>query len=126
MNRGELGILNVGAGDTKLTFDKSNPVERERAAKIVTDMLRRGYAILVQVGDHNGEPTYCRARAFDPDTCEYVIAGGQDESIDIGAIGKASGLGDGVPLPAPKKRGRPRKIPAERTHAVAVARTAGG
>lgn len=113
---GTVSILNVGEGDTKLSFDKNNPAERKRAAKIVADMLKRGYALLVQVGEHNGEPVYQRVKAFDPKTCEYIIASAADESIDIGReIG-------------PTRRGRPRKvaIPAERTQAVAVARTAGG
>lgn len=39
---GSVAILNVSAGDTKLTFDKSNPSETIRAARIVKDMLRRG------------------------------------------------------------------------------------
>jgi hypothetical protein len=117
---GEVGILNVGAGDTKLTFDKSNPAERERAARIVADMLKRGYALLVQVGKKNGEPLYQRAKAFDPKTCEYIVAGGPDEAIDIGRE---------VSAPARRgrpRRGRPRRIQAERTRAVAVGRTAGG
>lgn len=119
MNSGEIGILNVGAGDTKLSFDKSNPEERKRAAKIVGDMLRRGYALLVQVGKRGGEPVFQRARAFDPKTCEYIIAGGPDEEIDIGAAAEKA--------PA-RRRGRPplRRIPADATRGVSVARTAGG
>ena len=115
---GSVGILNVGAGDTKLTFDKSNQKERERAARIVADMLKRGYALLVQVGKKNGEPIYQRAKSFDPKTCEYIVAGGPDEAIDIGRQAE------------PRRPGRPRaterRIPAEQSRAVAVARTAGG
>ena len=48
---GQIGVLNVGAGDTKLSFDKNNPAEMIRSARIVTDMLRRGYALLVEVTD---------------------------------------------------------------------------
>ena len=80
MDAGQVGILNVGAGDTKLTFDRKNPKERERAAAIVTDMLRRGYALLVQVGTKHGQPLYQRAKAFDPKKCEYIIASAEDES----------------------------------------------
>ena len=64
---GELGILNVGTGDTKLSFDPTRPAERKRAAKVVMDMLERGYAILIQVGERDGKPLYQRAEAFDPD-----------------------------------------------------------
>lgn len=114
---GEVGILNVGAGDTKLTFDKKNPVERARAAKIVEDMLKRGFAILIQVGKKNGEPLYQRAKGFDPKRCEYIIAGGPDEHLDLSA-----------PVAALTKRGRgrPIRLAAETTRAVSVGRTAGG
>jgi len=117
MSDGTVGILNVGAGDTKLTFDKKNPVERDRAARIVTDMLKRGYALLVQVGRKDGEPIYQRAKSFDPKTCEYIVAGGPDELVDIGGEPKAV-----------RKMGRPgtRRIPAEATRAISVGRTAGG
>lgn len=117
---GTVSILNVGEGDTKLTFDKKNPVERERAAKVVADMLARGYALLVQVGKKNGEPIYQRAHAFDPRKCEYIIAGGPDEEVPIGQAARAA---------TPKrKRGRPPKvrIPADSASVVAVGRTAGG
>lgn len=71
---GSLGILNVGAGDIKLSFDPANPSERIRAARIVTDMLRRGYALLVAVPDGDGGTIYTRATDFDEATCEYLIA----------------------------------------------------
>lgn len=111
---GTIGILNVGAGDTKLTFNKKNPAERKRAAGIVTDMLRRGYALLVQVGTKNGEPLYQRAKAFDPKTCEYIISGGPDDTVDIGT--------EAIKPP----RVKVKRIKAESTRAVSVGRTAGG
>lgn len=48
-NTGSVGILNVGTGDIRLAFDKNNPAECIRAARIVKDMLRRGFALLVEV-----------------------------------------------------------------------------
>ena len=72
---GTIGILSVGAGDTKLTFDRNNPAECIRAARIVRDMLRRGYALLIQSGTGtDGKPRYARAHAFDENTYEYIIA----------------------------------------------------
>lgn len=114
---GEVGILNVGAGDTKLSFDKSNPAERARAATIMGDMFKRGYSILIQVGEKNGEPIYQRAHTFDPETCEYIIAGGPDEVLDIG-----------VESAPPRRRGAYKKhrVAADKTRAVSVGRTAGG
>lgn len=127
MSKGSLGILNVGTGDTKLSFDKSNPAERARAAKIVEDMLKRGYAILVQIGDQGGEPIYRRAKAFDPETCEYIIAGGPDEVINVGELTAPGDGAGGVPmLEAHGRRHREHRVKAERTRAVSVSRSAGG
>jgi hypothetical protein len=135
---GTVAVLNVGEGDLTLTFDKSKPAERERAKKIITDMLARGYAILVQVGEHDGEPVYQRAKGFDPETCEYLIVGVAEDEARVTTEGNVivpevveAELAPDIPPPAPLKRGRPRKltterIPAEKTRTVAVARTAGG
>lgn len=116
-----LAILNVGTGDTKISFDKDNPKERERACRIVTDMLRRGYAILVAAGEKDGKPLYYRATDFDPETAEYIVAGMPEEAPEAAAAPEAG-------APAPKKRGRPsgQRLPAESTRAVSVARSAGG
>lgn len=65
----ELSILNVGAGDTKITFDPNNISERIRSK----DMLRRGYALLVEV-ERDGEKKWERAVDFDETKCEYIIA----------------------------------------------------
>lgn len=70
---GEVSILNVGEGDTKLSFDKSNPAECIRAGRIVRDMLRRGYALLVEV-DRDGEKKFQRVEEFDDEHGEYIIA----------------------------------------------------
>ncbi len=111
---GEVTILNVGAGDTTLTFDKKKPEEVKRAARVVEDMLKRGFAILIEVGKRNGRPLYQRAESFDPKTCEYIIVGTPEDEAEA--------------MPAPTKRGRKlrTRVPAAKTHAIAVARSAGG
>lgn len=116
---GEVGILNVGAGDTKLTFDPSKPEEVKRAARVVTDMLRRGFALLVQVGENEKGPLFQRAHDFDPDTAEYIIIGTPEEQ-DVAK-----------PPSTPRARKGGRKagqtrIAAVDARAVAVARTSGG
>jgi hypothetical protein len=135
MGYGTVGILNVGAGDVKLSFDRKNPAERERAAKIVGDMIKRGFTILVEVGTRNGEPLFQRAKAFDPETCEYIIAGDAPADAKEAIDGIKEEKPEAPPEVAPtdvRRRGpgRPRKtnvrIPAERTRAVSVGRTAGG
>lgn len=123
--QGQLGILNVGAGDTKLTFDRSNPVERDRACRIVTDMLKRGYAILVQIGEEDGDPIYRRARGFDPETAEYIIA--DAPAIDTPAVSPQQEDQEPAKDKAtPRRRTRNKRVPAEGASAVAVGRTAGG
>lgn len=131
---GTLSILNVGSGDTKLSFDKSNPAECIRAGRIVTDMLRRGYALLVEV-ERNGERAYERVQAFDPDTSEYIIADfdplaatpESPETVPDGSKAQAAQEG-ATPAGSPPrtKRKYTRRVPAEGASAVAVARSAGG
>lgn len=148
MKQGTLGILNVGAGDTKLSFDKSNPAERIRAARIVKDMLRRGYALLIEIDDGKGGKTHQRALDFDENACEYIIAdfdpvtaqrvdalevaGGKDITIEIEPRSTATEeVGAPVvaekPIEAPRgRRGRRKRVAAEGVRGVAVSRTAGG
>lgn len=125
-----LSILNVGEGDTKITFDPKKPEERKRAAKVVEDLLERGFAIMVQVGTKKGKPLYQRAEAFDPDTCEYIVVGIPDTENDDKRTendDKRTGIDDGPPLKHGRKGPRTRhRVPAESTPAVAISRSAGG
>lgn len=127
---GTVGILNVGDGDTKLSFDKNNPAERIRAARIVADMLRRGYALLIEV-----DGKFVRATEFKEDVCEYIIAdfdpitavehGTQEDNHakDQEPHGEAK-----AGTTAEKKRGpkKQRSVDAGSARAVAVAPISGG
>ena len=135
---GEITILTVGDGDTKLTFDPDKPAEVQRAKRVVDDMLRRGFAILIEVGTKDGEPLYQRAKGFDAETAEYIIVGEPPhEETEAPEAGKP----EPEPKAATRRRGRPpgsankrpakrqpreRRVPAASASAVAVARTAGG
>lgn len=145
--RGTVGVLNVGAGDTKLSFDPKNPAERIRAARIVRDMIRRGYALLIEV-----EPNqFQRAHDFDEERCEYIIADfdpvaaaqcscppdGASSACPVHGDEKARGqdvqasgtetAGEAAAGAGKKKRGgRRKRVDAGSTRAVAVGRTAGG
>lgn len=127
---GSLGILNVGAGDTKVSFDPSKPAEVERACAVVVDMIKRGYAIMVQVGDRDGKPLYMRAEGFDPATAEYLIVGLPERITNSKVQDEAEETPE--PQPAeeakqPKRRGRiANRIKANNTHGVAVAPISGG
>lgn len=143
---GTLQILNVGVGDIRVSFDRANPAETIRAQRIVKDMLRRGYALLVEI-ERNGEKAFERAIDFREDTNEYIIADfdpNQAEKADAVEHDHECGKGvdDGPKIKAEKntaendrsgdqssngaKRGRRRGVPADSTRAVAVARSAGG
>lgn len=133
---GEVGILNVGAGDTKLSFDRSNPAEMIRAARIVKDMIRRGYALLVQTPGSN-PPVYQRAYDFDENTCEYIIADLDPVQAQAADAAEEESREEATqteeheqarPVARAKKAGKAktRRVHAADTRSTAVARTAGG
>lgn len=127
--KGEVGILNVGAGDTKLTFDPKKPEDSKRSAGIVKDMIRRGFVLLIEVGSDDRGPIYRRALDFDEEVAEYIIVG---DPVVAAASTTAKEHTDEQKSSVPAKRGRKaekvgrRRVPARSTNAVAVARTAGG
>jgi hypothetical protein len=136
---GSLSILNVYEGDVKITFDKDNPVETIRARRMILDLVRRGYALLIEV-----DGAYQRAIDFDEKVGEYIIADfdpsyivtpnylaqprqerpSSEESPNVSEEPSEEKEVE-ASAPALKKRGR-RRIAMESTAAVAVARTAGG
>ncbi len=134
--KGEVGVLNVGAGDTKLSFDPSNPAERIRAARIVRDMLRRGYALLVEV-ETDGRKAFTRAIDFDENVCEYVIADfdpvaaaeadaeEETHAQEQGQAGAPAAPRAGKASP-PGRKVTKRTVKAESVRSVAVAPSAGG
>jgi hypothetical protein len=129
---GSIGILNVGAGDTKLVFDNSKPEETAMAAKVVRDMIRLGYAIFIEVGSNEKGPIYQRARDFDEATSEYIIIDSEpeerknvDEAKPTGPAKTARGRAAGRKGQGPKHP-HLKRVAASGTNAVAVAKTAGG
>lgn len=133
MKTGQVGILNVGTGDTKLSFDPANAAERIRAARIVTDMIRRGYVLLVEI-ERAGMKAFQRVERFDEDKCEYIIADfdplvaqhadheeadGEEKTNEAGTFEEKS------PKPKCKKPAK-RALKAEESRAVAIPRRAGG
>jgi hypothetical protein len=128
---GQLSILNVYEGDVEITFDNNNAAEAIRARRIISDMLQRGYALLIEV-----EPgVYQRAVGFDEKAGKYIIADfdpsyrpkteGSDE--DNERENPEEEAETETPPKIRSQRGRPRRsIAMESTSAVAVARSAGG
>lgn len=102
MQPGQLAVLNTGKGDMKLSFDKANEAERIRASRIVKDMIRRGYALLIEVDDGNGGKRTTRALDFDENTCEYIIADFDPGSVTYVEEPRYAGAtSDDVPHAAP-------------------------
>jgi hypothetical protein len=110
---GELSLLNVGTGE-----------EKQSAATLIKDMLRRGFAILIEAGQDEKGPLYRRALDFDENTHEYIVAG-LPEDLALPESAKEEAV-------APRRRGRKpaaskrERVPAKSTKGVAVGRTAGG
>lgn len=135
-NAGTVSILNVAGGDISLTFDKSNPVESIRAARVVKDMLRRGYALLIEV-ERDGQKAFERALDFDGEKNRYIVSDFDPIEAREAERKEDQSNGESEPIeaaprfesvqPSTKRKGRPRKsVPAEGTRAVAVGRSAGG
>jgi hypothetical protein len=154
MSTGSVSILNVGAGDIELSFNRDNPAECIRAARIVKDMLRRGYALLIEV-ERDGVRKFERALDFDDTQYKYIIADfdpvaaqeadkreedeaaklrradekayGEEQPPEIASSTESPGPGTGEEPRTEKRRGRPRRaIAADSVKAVAVGRSAGG
>lgn len=110
MNTGFLDVLNVGSGHLTFKFDKDDAAEVEKAKKVITDMLKRGYMIFVKDG---GEQV--RVRQFDAEREEYIL-----EEPDV------------IPEPEPEaiapRRGRPpgKRVGMRGAQATGVGPTAGG
>lgn len=151
---GVLEILNCQAGDIKISFSKDSPVEVIRAKRIITDMLRRGFALIVEV-ERDGEKKYERVQEFDEAHGDYIIAdfdptpppqmpprmvalkevyekdyAADPENVSAAAPQPSAEPDVEAPAQTPgKKDGRGkyrRRLPMETTKATAVGRSAGG
>lgn len=126
---GTISVLNVGAGDLKITFDKDNPLETVRAQRVVKDMLARGYAIFIEVGLNEDGKTkrYSRVYSFVENTNEYVIADLDPEFTHSEYVPQDSTQGKtDEPGSNGKPKRRVKRVSADSTSGVAVARSAGG
>jgi len=84
-------VLNTGYGDFELRFDPNKPDELQKAKETITDMLKRGYAILVRQGKET-----LRVRKFDVDKNVYIIGSTPAGEVPIAetkaiAVGRSAG-----------------------------------
>jgi hypothetical protein len=151
MTDGVLEVLNVGLGHLRVTFERDDIVERERARRMVSDMLARGYALFAEV-----EGQLVPIRAFDETRGEYLVtdvpapraeAPVPEAEVasppDVDARSQTVKPHRGRPLvppaePALCRCGKPKghrgrcpkattkRLPMEKTKVIAVGRTAGG
>lgn len=116
-----LDILNTGHGHMEISFDKGDPMELERAKRIIADMLRRGYVLFIEGEDK----ALIRVEHFDPEKGVYIIA---DGPLYAGDQAEVVTHAESVPA-TPRRRGRPPKsvaVPMEKVRATAIGRSAGG
>ena len=123
MSIGSLSVLNVGAGDIKVVFNKDDKGESKRAIRMLSDMQQRGYLIAVELPDGS----YTRAERIDATRGRYVITVPDDvadpaEAEPVAATRKGSTKKSVVK----GKRGRKVSVPIQKARAVGVARSAGG
>lgn len=105
-------VLSIGRGDLTLTVGGTDE-DRERAKRMIADMLRAGYAIFVETDEGPR-----KVEAFDPNRMTYIV---REET--------PSGTPPGEQAGAKPKRARKtatRKVPVAGSRATAVGRTAGG
>lgn len=132
MMTGSLCVPNVGLGDIEVRFNHHDSAERDKALRMLTDMQKRGYAILVRLDDGS----YTRAVEIDTARGCYVVQLPDFDAQVAGSapVAMADALADAlaggwtcVPPPTKGKRGRRRAaIPISGAHAVGIARSAGG
>lgn len=121
---GELAILNTYEGDVEIKFDTADAAEAIRARRIITDMMRRGYTLLIEV-----DGAYQVAKDFDEKTGRYIIADFDPtkEKEEPNSVEDQEEAEEAAAAPPPKRRGRPRRsISMADTSAVAIAPSAGG
>lgn len=110
-----LSVLNVGAGDLHIDFDKDDPEDVEKAKGIIEDMLKRGYTILVVQGSG-----WRKVDGFDPKRGSYLV---RDAKAGSKAQKKQAKRNARKEKPA---EGTYRRMPMRTTRAIGIAPTGGG
>jgi hypothetical protein len=121
---GSLRCLNVAGGDIKISFDTNNAGEAIRAKRIITEMMKRGYALLIE--GKGGK--YQRAKGFDAKVGEYIIAD-YDPTVEVEEEENEQSTEtktENTHRRNPELRPRDKRVPMEKTKAVAVAPSSGG
>ncbi len=110
-----LDILNIGSGDIEIRFDEKDVLEKERAKRIIEDMLKRGYSLFI----HGKDKALIRVKKFLPKTGHYVVADGPTVPPEAEPVEERL-------VTSLRQRGRPRKVSMGSVKATVVGRSAGG
>ena len=118
-----IDILNVGDGDSEVTFDPAKEEDVKRAQFMIDDMMKRGFNFFILCPYTNH---HVRVTSFDPKIGLYIID--TDSPIFQDATGK---LDDRVAVvkELPAKRGRQRKrisVDPHKVRSTAIGASAGG
>lgn len=114
---GELSILNCRAGDIRIPLDEAKPIELAKAKQQVTDMLKRGYLLAIEI-DGILQPV----KSFDAETGEYIV-----EELVPSDEGEA--VYEPVELPKkvrPKGKTTKKRVPMTSVKATGIPPTGGG
>lgn len=117
---GQIDILNCGEGHAEVHVDNSDPINLARSARIIGDMLRRGYALFIAGQDG----ALIRVEKFDAEKNVYIIGDGPLYAGETPEVEPES-PNPNRPKRAYKTKGS-RAVPVEKVHTTAVPRTAGG
>lgn len=134
--KGKIDILNCAKGHAEVHVDAADPISLARSARIIEDMLRRGYVLFINGADG----ALIRVEKFDAEKKVYIIGDGPLYAGEVPAAeperrnplcGEVKAPITHPPGQAPRRGpGRPKKgtreVPMEKAHATAIPRTAGG
>lgn len=122
---GTLDVLNCGAGHMQFAFNNNDPIELERAKRVVQDMLKRGYALFIE--DDNKK--LHKVKMFDETRGVYIIADGAlyaGETVNASDDESQETAGNETLQANKPKRGRPKGVSMRRARATGIGPTAGG
>lgn len=122
--QGSLDVLSIGKGDLRITIG-GDADDTEKARKLITEMLEKGYAIFVETDDG-----LTRVKRFMPKRMTYVISDfgptGGPELDPPPNVAEDGPWESTEPKPAKGRRKRTREVDVAGSRSVAVGRTAGG
>lgn len=115
-----IDILNTGTGHTEITFTGDDSTEKANAARMIGDMIRRGYGIFI----HGEGGVQIRVHAYDPEKHCYIV---HEPGEDPTAAAVAHPPEHYTPKGKLKKKYQNlHHVPVQTVRTTAIGRSAGG